>query len=86
MANTKSFETSEVEVVAPAKANFLTWKLNSLVHLRAVMKSCYEEIRAQATDINSMLIDTSPLEKTATVNAGLTEIQAWDGKAAWSRH
>ena len=81
ITNTKSFEASEVSAIATAKAHFLIWKSSCCVQLQKSIKSSFEELRAEAIQIQGMLFDLDYLCKPANVAECINTLRNWSGKA-----
>ena len=81
VTNTKSFQASAASATATAKVNFSIWKSSSCVQLQRSIKSSFEELRAEATQIQGMLLDLDHLCKPANVEECIETLRAWPKKA-----
>ena len=79
IANTRSFEATEVGTIARAMANFKVWKSSSCVQLRSLTASMYQELRAEATKIQDMLFDLDRLSKPANAEECIETLRNWGG-------
>jgi hypothetical protein len=81
VTNTKSFEASNVSTTVTAKVNFSIWKSSSCVQLQKSIKSSFEELRGEATQIQGMLLDLDHLCKPANVVECIETLRTWANKA-----
>lgn len=81
VTNTKSFSASDASATAAAKINFLIWKSSACVQLQKSIKSSFEDLRAEATQIQGMLLDLDHLCKPANVLECIETLRNWPKKA-----
>ena len=81
MTNTKSFEAADAKILAAVKAHFQIWKRCICIQLQGMTKSLYTEVHAQANQIEKVLFDNDRLTKPDDVEALLSDLRNWSGKA-----